>query len=174
MPEARPRLTAACQCGRTSLEIAGAPILTAICCCESCRTAGRQLEQAPGAPPVVRADGGTEYCVFRKDRVKVAAGGERLQERRLQPGSPTRRVVATCCNTPMFLDFTAGHWLSVYRGRIPGEPPAPTMRIMAKYAPSGVEFADGVATYPTVPGAFVFKLLASWAAMGFRGRRFAW
>jgi hypothetical protein len=168
------RLTAACQCGRTALELVGDPFLTAICCCESCRTAGRQFELAPGAPSVVRADGSTDYCLYRKDRVRVAAGGEHLQERRLTPASPTRRVIATCCNTPMFLDFTNGHWLTVYRDRIPGDLPAPSMRVMAKDAPSGVSFTDGAPTYGTHSPAFMFKLLAAWAAMGFRRPRIAW
>jgi hypothetical protein len=156
------------------MEIVGAPILSAICCCQSCRTAGRQFELEPGAPPVVRADGGTEYCLYRKDRVRIVAGGEHLREHRLTPASPTRRVVAGCCDTPMFADFTRGHWLTVYRDRIAGDAPRPTVRVMAKDAPAGVEFTDGVPTYPTYPPAFMFKLLAARAAMGFRRPRFAW
>ena len=46
-------------------------------------------------------------------------GAEYLEEWRLKPNSPTRRVVATCCNSAMFLDFTKGHWLSMYRNRFP-------------------------------------------------------
>jgi hypothetical protein len=174
MPESRRRLTASCRCGAAAIEIVGAPILSAICCCESCRMAGRRFELEPGAPPVVRADGGTDYCLYRKDRVRVVAGGEHLQERRLTPASPTRRVVATCCNTPMFADFTRGHWLTVYRDRIPGDPPRPTVRMMAKDAPPGVALADGVPTYGAYPPAFMFKLLAAWAAMGFRRPTIAW
>lgn len=75
MGATKPHLTAACPCGRTAIEVVGAPILTAVCCCESCQTAGRQFEMAPGAPPVVRTDGGTAYCLYRKDRVRVALGG---------------------------------------------------------------------------------------------------
>ena len=33
----------------------------------------------------------------------------------LRDESSTRRVVASCCASPMFLDFKKGHWLSVYR-----------------------------------------------------------
>jgi hypothetical protein len=174
MHETRRHLTAACQCGGTAIEIVGAPILTAICCCESCRTAGQQLELAPGAPSVLRTDGGTDYCLYRKDRVKVVAGGEHLHERRLTPGSTTRRVVATCCNTPMFLDFTSGHWLTVYRNRIPGDAPRPAMRVMAKDVPPRAKFADGIPTYPTHPATFMFKLLVAWAAMGFRRPKITW
>jgi hypothetical protein len=44
-----------------------------------------------------------------------AEGFPRVEEHRLKPDSPTRRVVATCCNSAMFLDVTKGHWLSMYR-----------------------------------------------------------
>ncbi len=168
------RLTAACQCGRTTIELVGAPILSAICCCASCRIAGGQLEQAPGAPRVVRPDGGTDYCLYRKDRVRITAGGEHLQAHRLKPDSPTRRVVATCCNTPMFLDFTKGHWLTVYRDRLPEPAPPLAVRVMAKDAPAGTRFTDDIPTHPTHPPGSLFKLLAAWAAMGFRRPRIAW
>ena len=37
----------------------------------------------------------------------------RIEARRLKPESPTRRMVAGYCDTPMFLDFTKGHWLTI-------------------------------------------------------------
>src|SRR5712671_5622189 len=55
----------------------------------------------------------------RKDRVHCVTGQEYLEEHRLKPDSPTRRVIATCCNSGMFLDFTKGHWLTMYRNRFP-------------------------------------------------------
>jgi hypothetical protein len=155
------------------LEITGAPIMSTICCCESCRTAGRAFEQTPGAPAVVRPDGGTEYCLYRKDRLRILAGGTHLQERRLTPASPTRRVVAGCCATPMFLDFTKGHWVSVYRGQAPGAPP-PEMRVMAKDAPAGTRFEDAIPTYPAFPGRFVGRLLAAWMRMGLKRPALSW
>jgi hypothetical protein len=170
----RQSTTAACQCGQCAIEVAGAPIVSAICCCESCRTAGLQFEQAPGAPPVVRADGGVEYSIYRKDRVRIARGGEQLQEHRLTPRSPTRRVVARCCNTPMFVDFTKGHWLTLYRARLPAEAAPTQIRTMAKDAPAGVSFADGTPTYRTFPPGLMVKLLATWAAMWFRRPKITW
>lgn len=173
MPQLRMPLRAACQCGQVALEIAGPPILSTICCCESCRAAGRAFEEAPGAPPVVRPDGGVAYCLYRKDRLRVAEGGGRLRETRLTRDSPTRRVVADCCATPMFLDFTKGHWVCVYRERVPDAPP-PEMRVMAKDAPAGTRFDDGVPTYPTAPGRFMARLLASWLQMGLKRPVLRW
>jgi hypothetical protein len=74
----------------------------------------------------------------------------------------------------MFVDFTKGHWLTVYRDRIGGEAAAPTMRIMAKDAPAGVDLADGLRTYSSFPPAFMFRLMTAWAAMGFWRPKFAW
>jgi hypothetical protein len=53
----------------------------------------------------VNADGGVDYCLYRKDRVKIAQGAHHPREYRLKPESPTRRVAASCCGSPMFLDF---------------------------------------------------------------------
>jgi hypothetical protein len=71
-----------------------------------------------------------------------------LVDHRLTEDAPTRRVVATCCNSPMFLDFEPGYWVSLYRSTLPDQAPAPEMR-----------------TYTV---RFFLKLLVGWAAMGFR------
>ena len=110
MSKDNPQLTASCRCGRVALEAHGRPIMRVSCHCHSCQEAGRQFEQR-FARAVLEPDGGTAYVLFRKDRVAFAMGSDRLQEFRLTPGSPTRRVVASCCNSPMFLEFSKGHWL---------------------------------------------------------------
>jgi len=160
--------SASCHCGKVELQIAGAPILRGICYCSSCQEAGRRHQAAPGADPVLAADGGTDYVLYRKDRVRCVRGGELLEERRLKPDSPTRRMVARCCNTAMFLDFTPGHWLTLYRGRLPGELPPATMRMMTAERPEGVNLPDDIANYPGRSGKFMLKLLGAWLAMGFR------
>ena len=159
---------AVCRCGETAVEVTAPPIESAICYCESCRTAGRGFERELGAPQTVRPDGGVEYVVYRKDRVKIARGGQHLREYRLKPTSPTRRVVAGCCNTPMFADFTSGHWLSLYRARLPEPSPAPRLCVMAKDRLDGVVPPAGIPAYDTFSPGLVIKLLVTWAAMGFR------
>ena len=115
------------------------------------------------------ADGGTPFVLQRKDRVTFTKGAERLRELRLKPDSPTRRVVATCCNSPMFVEFSGGHWLSVYRDRFDiTERPAVEMRTMTADRRTGVEFTDNVPSYRRHSGRFMWRLLAAWAAMGFR------
>src|ERR1700748_1375003 len=107
-------LFAMCQCGKVKFEAVGPPILTGSCYCTSCQEAGRRFEQLASAPPVLDPDSGTSVILFRKDRVQCVMGQEYLEERRLKPDSPTRRVAATCCNLAMFLDFTKGHLLSMF------------------------------------------------------------
>src|SRR5882762_893181 len=95
-------------------------------------------------------------------------GQEDLEEHRLKPDSPTRRVVATCCNSPMFLDFTKGHWLSIYRKRFPTDAPPLELRLMTKERRVGVELADDLPNYGGRSGKFMLKLIAAWIAMGLR------
>ena len=168
------KFSAPCTCGQVLLEAVGAPILSAVCYCESCRSAARQFEQMPSAPAVLNGDGGIDDCLFRKDRVKIARGAEHLQAYRVTEASTTRRVVAACCNAPMFLDFTSGHWLTLYRDRLPEDAPPLEMGVMAKDLPAGHVPRDDLPTYPTHPARFMVKLLAAWAAMGFRRPRVVW
>ncbi len=166
--------TAVCRCGDTTIDLTGEPILSAVCYCESCRTAGHGFERDLGAPHTVKADGGVDYCLYRKDRVKIVHGAHNLREYRLKPDSPTRRVVASCCGSPMVLDFAPGHWLTIFRDRMTGPAREPQMRVMTKDKPEGVELPNDIPAYDTMPPRFMVKLLAAWAAMGFRRPKFAW
>ncbi|THD61664.1 MAG: hypothetical protein E8A49_11165 [Phenylobacterium sp.] len=156
------------------MDLAGAPIQSVTCYCESCRTAGHAFEHDLGAPRTVHADGGVDYCLYRKDRVRIAHGAQNLRDYRLKPDSPTRRVVAGCCGSPMFLDFAPGHWLTVFRDRLSGPAPEPRMRIMTKDRPEGVALSYAIPAYGAQPPGLMFKLLWAWAAMGFRRPKIAW
>jgi hypothetical protein len=48
------------------------------------------------------------------------------------------------------------------------------MGVMVKDQPTGAELPAGIPSYPARPGKFMIKLLAAWAAMGFRRSRVAW
>jgi hypothetical protein len=148
-------LFAMCQCGKVKFEAVGPPILNGSCYCRSCQEAGRRFEQLACAPPVLDSDSGTGLILYRKDRVQCMMGQQYLEEYRLKPDSPTRRVIAKCCNSAMFLDFTKGHWLSMFGNPFPtGVPP--------------LELADDMPNYSGHSGKFMLKLIAAWIAMGFR------
>jgi hypothetical protein len=68
----------------------------------------------------------------------------------------------------MFLDFTKGYWLSIYRRRLPGEMSPAMLRMMTAERPEGVILPDDMANYPGFPRKIMLKLLAAWMAMGFR------
>ena len=166
--DANERASARCRCGKVELEIVGAPILRGICYCASCQEAGRRYQAAPGVDSGLAEDGGTDYVLYRKDRVRCVQGGTLFEERRLKRTSPTRRLYARCCNTAMFLDFTKGHWLTIYRGRLPDDIPPATIRMMTAERPEGVILPDDMANYPGHSRKFMLKLLRTWMAMGFR------
>lgn len=77
-------------------------------------------------------------------------------------------MFAGCCNTAMFVDFTKGHWLTIYRGRLPSNIAPASMRLMTAERPAGVTLPDDMANYPGRSGKFMLKLLRAWMAMGFR------
>jgi hypothetical protein len=161
-------LIARCSCGRTVVRAVGRPIVSVACYCSDCRTAGHDLETLPGAAPLVGSDGGTAMILCRKDRVAIEAGHDLLRAYRLVPDSPTRRIVATCCNTAMLADFTKGFWVSIYADRLAGDTPPLQMRLMTKERPDGVIPADGIPVYPGRSGTFMARLVAAWLGMGLR------
>src|SRR5271156_3348085 len=167
-------LSAICRCGKVKFEVIDPPILTGACYCASCQEAGRRFEELASAPPVLDPDSGTAYVLYRKDRVQCVMGQQHLREIRLKPDSPTRRVVATCCNSAMFLDFTRGHWLSMYRNRFPAGAPPLEGRIMTRERRAGVELPKDVPSYGTHAGKSMVKLVAAWIAMGFRRPQITW
>jgi hypothetical protein len=73
----------------------------------------------------------------------------------------------------MFLEFKNGHWLSLYRNRLPDGAAPLEMRTMTRDRRDGVELPANVPNYSTHSGKFMWKLLAAWAAMGFRAPKVA-
>lgn len=162
------RWAIACRCEKVSISAVGRPIVSSACFCSDCQAAGHDIEQLPDAPRLVGDDGGTFAVLFRKDRVKIMQGQDFLREHRRNPDSPTRRVIATCCNSAMFLDYTKGFWLSIYTDRFVAEAPALQTRTMVKERPQGVTLKDDVPNYDSFSGKFMVKLMLAWASMGFR------
>jgi hypothetical protein len=54
--------------------------------------------------------------VFRRDRVACTRGVDNLQLMRLRDATKTRRMVAGCCTTPMYVSFDDKRpWVSALR-----------------------------------------------------------
>ena len=156
---------ARCACGGVELEAIGTPILSTASYCDDCQEGARQIEALPNARPVLDPDGGSAYLLYRKDRINCSNGAERLRDYKIQNESPTRRVVASCCNSAMFLDFQKGHWFSAYRARFEGDVPPLQMRIQTKFKPKDRQIPNDVPSYPTYPIKFIAKLMSARVAM---------
>ena len=132
-----------------------------------------RLSSLPGAPRFTAPNGGTPSVLYRKDRVIVVEGSEQLKAFRLKPDSKTRCVVATCCNTPVFLEFQGGHWIDLFSPLWPeDEMPAVDIRTMTSDLPNPSVLDNDIPSGPLTTAGFYAKLLVAWAAMGFRTPKF--
>ena len=158
-----------CRCGEVHLTVESKPMLAVECQCESCRKASAFLSRLPGATAVSSATGGTQYVLYRKDRIRIVAGREWLRNFRLGPHTATRRVIATCCNSPVLVEFKGGHWASLY-GNLwaTGTLPRLDLRTQTGDAPPGTGLDRSVPAGGWETAKFYGKLFAAWAAMGFR------
>ncbi len=166
---AKSTMTARCRCGGVEIEAIGAPIVSTVCYCADCQTGSRQIEALPTAGDVRDADGGTAYILFRKDRLKCSKGAALLKGYKIKAGSVTNRLVATCCNSAMVMNFDKGpFWVSAYRARFQGDLPPLDMRICTRSRPGGVAIPTDTPSYPGYPPALMLKLLTSGLAMWLR------
>ena len=158
-----------CACGQVHLSVEDRPIIVAECFCNSCREAKRRMEALPGAPSVVGTQGGSHYVLYRKDRVQILEGKENLRNFRLSEKTPTRRVIATCCNTPVLTELKGGHWASLYGNLWHGQAlPKPDLRTQTGDVPAGVVLDDSVPAGGWQTAKFFASLLGAWIAMGFK------
>jgi len=161
-------MTASCSCGSVELRAFGVPIVSSVCYCDDCQKGGHQIEELPDAGAVRDPDGGTAYILYRKDRIECSNGSALLKSYKLEEGSATNRVVATCCNSAMFLSFDKGpFWVSAYRARFRNPPPL-QMRICTKFRPDGAPLPNDPPSYRGYPMRLIAKLLASGIAMFLR------
>ncbi|MBX3479421.1 MAG: hypothetical protein KF842_03410 [Caulobacter sp.] len=158
-------LRARCQCGKVVYEARGRPILSAVCYCNDCQEGGRRIEALPGAPPALEPDGGSAYLTWRDDRFACVAGADLLAGHRLSETAPTRRMVATCCNSAMYLKFGPGHWVSAWRNRFEGDLPPIEMRTMLRRRRSELPLPDAAPTHQGHPASLFVRLIGARLAM---------
>jgi len=165
--------TLTCACGGVALELHGAPFFTTECHCDSCREAASRLARLKLSRHMVEDNGGSQFALYRKDRARIVRGQEKLVGYRLKAGAPTRRVVAGCCNSPVFLEFQGGHWLSIYSSLWPeGQAPRPQIRTMTADRHPEAQPDQSIPHGKRQTFGFYGRLLAAWVAMGFRSPRF--
>jgi hypothetical protein len=163
--KALPSTMLRCSCGAVEFEARGKPILTSICYCDDCQKGSREIESLTMAPRILDKNGGSSYVLYRRDRVACVRGEQFLQEYRQAGEAFTKRVVASCCNSAMFLDFEKGHWLSLYRDRFGDRAPPVQMRVQTKYKPEGATIPEDLPSSPGFSLGFVMRLLGAKLAM---------
>jgi hypothetical protein len=107
--------------------------------------------------------------MYRKDRVRFPGGTDSLKAFRLTPGSTTRRALAGCCGTPIFLEFKGGHWLSLYANLWPADArPMTELRTMTQDLPPSTVLSGDIPAGALPTAGFYARLLGAWIAMGFK------
>ena len=110
-------------------------------------------------------NGGTSYLTYRDDRFRCVSGAKLLTGHRLRESSPTQRMVASCCNSAMFLKFSPGHWVSAYRLRFEGDRPPIEMRNQTRHRSDQTAIAQDAPSHLGYPPMLIVKLLGSRVAM---------
>ncbi len=159
---------AQCACGQVSYQGVGTPILTAVCYCEDCQSGGQMIESLPNAAPLRDADGGTPYLTYRDDRWQCVEGASLLREYRIKPDSQTRRFVAQCCNSAMFLKYEPGFWVSTYQYRYLDSVPPLQFRNQIRHRKSELPLPSDAPAFQRFPLRLFTKLTAARFAMWFR------
>jgi hypothetical protein len=168
MAKQDPTYVAHCRCGAVELGAWGEPIVVSACYCDDCRTAAEQLAASNNLASPASGDGGTEFMLFRRDRIACTRGAERLQPMRLTDTTKTRRMIAGCCATPMYLTFDDKRpWASAFRASFGADAPPVEMRICTRFRQADEQAADGLPSHPGYPPAMMLRILAAWPFMLF-------
>jgi hypothetical protein len=163
-----PTHVARCRCGAVELGAWGGPILVSACYCDDCQAAAWRLAASADPAPASGADGGAEFMLFRRDRIACTRGADRLRAMRLTDASKTRRMIAGCCATPMYLAFDDKRpWVSAFRAGFGADAPPVQMRICTRFRRSEDRADDGVPGHPGYPPAMMLRILAAWPRMLF-------
>lgn len=153
--------TATCECGSVIFEARGEPFVCAVCYCTDCQVAGEKIEMNYTSARILDPDGGTAYATFRQDQWICKQGENKLEAIKLRPKSPTTRYVAVCCNTPIFLIYSRGFWVSVYRSGL--TPPLPPLewRNQTRARTSGLPYPDDLPRYKGFPARLYARMIKS-------------
>ncbi len=164
-----PTHVAHCRCGAVEVGAWGEPIAVNACYCDDCQAAAGWLAaSANTVPPAAPAAGGTEFMLFRRNRIACTRGADRLQAMRLTEGSKTRRMIACCCATPMYLAFDDKRpWVSAFRASFGGDAPPVERRICTRFRRSEERVGDSLPSHLGHPPSMMVRILAAWPRMLF-------
>jgi len=148
---------AECDCGQVRFEASANPACNVTCYCEDCQSAAKTLVKERGCENLLEADGGTSFSIFLEKDWTCVAGAERIEGHKLKADSPTTRYVSSCCQTPLYLKFGPGFWISSFRTAFKSDIPNLQWRIKTSHRTSSLPYPD---TLPRFKG---FPLRLYWA-----------
>jgi hypothetical protein len=91
-----------------------------------------------------------------------------LKKYKIRESSAANRVIATCCNSPMFVSFDDGkHWIDLYRTRCEGDVTPVQLRMCTRFKPEGCIIPTDVPQYSRYPVSLLVRLAIASAAMLF-------
>jgi hypothetical protein len=168
MTRKSPTHVAYCRCRAVEIGAWGDPLVVNACYCDDCQAAAQRLCVSAASPPAASADGGTEFMLFRRDRIACTRGADRLQPMKLTDASKTRRMIAGCCATPMYLAFDDKRpWVSAFRAGFGVDAPPVEMRICTRFRRSQEKAEDRLPSHPGYHPAMMVRILAAWPLMLF-------
>jgi hypothetical protein len=163
MTKTNPNHVAQCRCGAVEIGAWSNPLVVAACYCDDCQAASGRLAASANGAPVASAEGGTEFMVFRRDRIACTRGAENLKVMRLRDATKTRRMVAGCCGTPMYVGFDDNRpWVSAFRAGFGPDAPPVQMRICTRFRRPEHKTEDGLPEHRGYPAAMILRILAAW------------
>lgn len=148
-----------CECGRVEFEASGEPIVSAVCYCVDCQAAAKTIKDRFEKADVSENDGGTAYSTFHENQWVCVRGKDLLEGVTLNEKSPTTRYVASCCQSPIYLKFKHGFWVSTYRAQF--RDPLPPLEWRNKIASrkSDLPFPDDIPRFKGFPLRLFWRLI---------------
>ncbi len=163
-----PTHVAHCRCGAVEIGAWGEPIIVTACYCDDCQAAAKRLAESASVALAASDDGGTEFMLFRRDRIACTRGADRLEAMKLRAATKTRRMIAGCCATPMYVGFDDKRpWVSAFRATFGADARPVEMRICTWFRRLEDKVEDGVRSHPGYPPAMVVRILVAWPLMLF-------
>jgi hypothetical protein len=161
MTKKNPKHVAHCRCGAVEIGAWAEPIVVTACYCDDCQAAAERIAASADVPPAASDDGGTEFMVCRRDRIACTRGAQNLQAMRLTDATKTRRMIAGCCATPMYVGFDDKKpWVSAFRASFGADAPPVQMRICTRFRRPEERAEDGLPSHTGYPLAMILRILA--------------
>ncbi|WP_133648242.1 GFA family protein [Paraburkholderia flava] len=162
MTAKNPAYVGHCQCGTVEISAWAQPMMVSTCYCDDCQAAGQRHAASGSSAPMSGADGGTEFMVFRRGSIACTRGADLLQPAKLTSHTKTRRMIASCCATPMYVAFDDKRpWVSAFRAPFGADAPPVEMRICTRFRRAEEAVDDGVRSHSGYPPAMMVRILAA-------------